>query len=155
MKEAGAVNDNLRTMRPRQRWRARTEDRTRAKAGASLVELALALPALLLIMLGTIDLGRLYFDYIELRAAVVDGASYASRNPTDLNGAINVASSTGVPAGTTFAVSTSGDCSTRGGGGKVTVTADSTFQPMMLQFFARFSIGPIALHSNSTMRCMT
>jgi hypothetical protein len=123
--------------------------------GTSLVELALALPALLLIMLGTIDLGRLYFDYIELRAAVVDGASYASRNPTDINGAISVVNSTGVPSGTSVSVSTSGDCSTRGGGGKVTVIATATFQPMTLAFLNRFAISAITLRSNSTMRCMT
>lgn len=126
-----------------------------AESGVSLVELALAMPILLLIMLGTIDLGRLYFDYIELRSAVVDGAVYAARNPTDTAGAIAETIGTGVPPDTSVSVAITGDCSTMGGGGKATVTATSTFVPVTAGFLSRFGLSSVTLRANSTMRCMT
>ena len=55
----------------------------RRETGQSIVELALTLPVLLLLLLGTVDVGRVFFDYIEMRNAVSEGATYASRHPTD------------------------------------------------------------------------
>lgn len=136
-------------------WRRRLLSH-RATGGTSLVELTLALPALLLILLGTIDMGRMFFDYIELRSAVVDGAAYAARNPTDITGIKNETTGAGVPPQTVVSdPSFSGDCSTRGGNGKVTVAATSTFTPATFEFFTMFDLGPVSLHATSTMRCMT
>lgn len=53
-----------------------------ARRGQSLTELALILPLLTLIMLGTIDLGRAFYDHIELTNAVKEGALYGIRNPS-------------------------------------------------------------------------
>jgi hypothetical protein len=50
--------------------------------GQSLVEFALTLPLLLLIVIGTIDLGRAYFRTENLTNAVKEGAFFGARAPT-------------------------------------------------------------------------
>jgi Flp pilus assembly protein TadG len=115
----------------------------------------LALPFLMLIMLGTIDLGRMFFDYIDMRSAVVDGAHYAARNPTNIPGIETATKETGVPANTVVSSATSGSCTTAGGTGNVTITATSLFQPMTTEFLERFGLGPVNLSASATMRCMT
>ena len=50
--------------------------------GQSLVEFAITLPLLLLIVLGTVDLGRAYFQVENLTNAVKEGAQFGSRSPT-------------------------------------------------------------------------
>jgi Flp pilus assembly protein TadG len=123
--------------------------------GQGIVEFALALPFLMLIMLGTIDLGRMFFDYIDMRSAVVDGAQYGARNPTNTSGIVTATKETGVPANTVVTSATSGSCTTAGGTGNVTVTATSVFQPMTTGFLQRFGLGPVNLSASATMRCMT
>lgn len=49
-------------------------------AGQSLIELALALPLLLIVLLGTIDGGRAYYFATVLANAAREGANYAARN---------------------------------------------------------------------------
>ena len=51
--------------------------------GQSLVEVAVALPVLLLILLGILDLGRAYFTYIALADAAAEGAAFGAIHPTD------------------------------------------------------------------------
>ncbi|MCB9112437.1 MAG: pilus assembly protein [Anaerolineales bacterium] len=51
------------------------------KNGQSLVELAISLPVILLILLGTFDFGMALFSYSILRDAAQEGAFYASFNP--------------------------------------------------------------------------
>lgn len=50
--------------------------------GQSLVELAVTLPILILLLLGTIDFGMAIFSYSMLRDAAQEGAFYGSFNPT-------------------------------------------------------------------------
>jgi Flp pilus assembly protein TadG len=50
----------------------------RGTRGQSLVEFALILPVLLILMLGTIDFGRVYFAYVSVTNAARNGAQYAS-----------------------------------------------------------------------------
>ena len=50
--------------------------------GQSLVEFALTLPLLLLIVMGTVDLGRAYFRVENLTNAVKEGAFFGARAPT-------------------------------------------------------------------------
>ncbi len=68
------------------RWLA-TPTSNRSSRGQSLVEFALTLPILLLILVGVLDLGRLYFTYISLTNAAREGARYGAKypptNPTD------------------------------------------------------------------------
>ncbi|NOH03532.1 MAG: pilus assembly protein [Chloroflexi bacterium] len=51
--------------------------------GQSLIELAISLPVILLILLGTIDFGMALFSYAILRDAAQEGALYGSFNPTN------------------------------------------------------------------------
>lgn len=52
--------------------------------GQSLVELAISLPVILLILLGTIDVGMALFSYAILRDAAQEGALYGSFNPSNV-----------------------------------------------------------------------
>jgi len=54
----------------------------RSHAGQSLAELALMLPMLMLVLLGTLDLGRLLDAYVVMTNAAREGARYGSSNPT-------------------------------------------------------------------------
>lgn len=129
----------------------------RKSRGQSLVELAVALPILLLLMLGTLDLGRMFFDYIEMRNAVREGAAYAARYPTDSAGAQSRVTSHGsfVASATVGAPSFSGNCTTAGGTGTVTMTATKTFNPITTSFLSGFGLGSVTLSASATMRCLT
>ena len=54
------------------------------RSGQSLVELALLLPLLALIMVGTLDLGRAFFAHQRLTNAVREGALFGIRYPAQL-----------------------------------------------------------------------
>jgi Flp pilus assembly protein TadG len=56
--------------------------------GQSVVELALALPVLLLLVLGTIDLGMGFRTYIALTNAAREGVRWVSVRPDDVDGAL-------------------------------------------------------------------
>ncbi|MGB8645823.1 MAG: TadE/TadG family type IV pilus assembly protein [Anaerolineae bacterium] len=51
--------------------------------GQSLTELALLLPFLLMLILGTLDLSRAYEVYVDVTNAAREGARYAAGNATD------------------------------------------------------------------------
>ena len=53
--------------------------------GQSLVELALVLPVLLIILAGTVDLGRILFYYLSMRNAAQEGVTFGSAFPTFCN----------------------------------------------------------------------
>ncbi len=92
----------------------------------SLVELALMLPLLLLLLVGILDLGRIYFSYMTVVNASREGARYGMSSPTDSAGitqrANNEASGSGVTLASVTATCPSG-C-TAGNPVRVTVTAD-------------------------------
>ena len=56
--------------------------RRRRPRGQALVEFALVVPVLMLILLITVDFGRLFFTYIQINNAAREGAAYGSVNPT-------------------------------------------------------------------------
>ncbi len=56
---------------------------TRKERGQSLVELAISLPVLILLLLGTVDFGMAIFSYSILRDAAQEGAFYGSFNPAN------------------------------------------------------------------------
>jgi Flp pilus assembly protein TadG len=58
----------------------------KAKDGAALVEFALVAPVMLLLLLGTIDLGRGYYMGLEMANAAHAGAEYGSQNPSNTAG---------------------------------------------------------------------
>ncbi len=51
------------------------------KRGQSVVELALMLPILLIILLGLLDLGRVYYVMVALEDMAAEGATYAAIHP--------------------------------------------------------------------------
>jgi Flp pilus assembly protein TadG len=55
----------------------------KSQKGQSLVEVAVAMPILILIVAGILDLGRAYFTYIALSDAAAEGAAYAAIHPND------------------------------------------------------------------------
>ncbi len=55
----------------------------RSEHAQSLVELAVSLPVIVLILLGTIDFGMAIFSYAILRDAAQEGALYGSFNPAN------------------------------------------------------------------------
>lgn len=127
-------------------------------AGQSLVELALGLPLLLLLLLGTVDLGQMFFYEVQLRNAVREGAGYGAHFPTDTSGMTSRALAHGVPSGTTASASCSGGCSAANGvssgPGVVTVSATYTFTPFTLSFFQTFGIGPVSLAADASMNVL-
>jgi Flp pilus assembly protein TadG len=130
-------------------------DRDPARRGQGLVELAIAMPLLLLLLLGTIDLGRMYADYVDLKGAVRDGAGYGQLAPSDTAGMISRVSRHGVPAGTTATATCTGDCTTIAATGEVVVTATSTFQPYTLSLLSQFGLGSVTLTAEARMRVLS
>ena len=55
-----------------------TVERVKDERGQGLVELAVALPLLLLILVGLVDIGRIYHSTIALSTGVREGAAYAA-----------------------------------------------------------------------------
>jgi Flp pilus assembly protein TadG len=135
----------------------RTRDcrRDDGAAGQSLVELALLSPLLLLLMLGTLDLGRMYADYTDLKGAVREGAGYGALRPSDTAGIRNRVLRHGVPAGTTVSVACDGNCAEINATGTIVVTASSTFRPVTLGFFSRFGLDSVNVTAEARMRVMT
>src|SRR5687768_5746312 len=129
----------------------------RRRQGQSLVELGVALPFVLLLMLGTLDLGRMFFDYIELRNGVREAAAYGSRNPTDTAGIKSRVTSHGdFAAGATVSEPAfTGSCTTVGATGAVTVAATRTFVPITTSFLDDWGLGSVNLAADATMRCLT
>jgi Flp pilus assembly protein TadG len=65
------------------------QHRSQHPAGQSLVEFALVLPVLLLLVLGAMDLARMFSTKITLTNAAREGANYLSRHPDDAPGFAN------------------------------------------------------------------
>ncbi len=54
---------------------------SRRDSAQSLVEIALTLPFLLLLLLGVVDLGRMYYTYVTVANAAREGARYGAGHP--------------------------------------------------------------------------
>lgn len=61
---------------------ARPSKGTEPVRGQSMVELALLLPMIALLLVGTLDLGRVFFSYVRLANAVKEGALFGAYQPT-------------------------------------------------------------------------
>ena len=55
----------------------------RSGRGQSLAEFAIMAPVLIILMLGAIDFGRVYFSFVSVTNAARNGAHYASGSATD------------------------------------------------------------------------
>jgi len=94
----------------------------KSERGVSLVEAALVLPFLVLLAFGVVDISRAYFDAAAVQEAAIEGALYASLNPTDPATAVTLAENTVSSPDFTGAVTVTCPSTTQ-----VTVTVSYTF----------------------------
>jgi Flp pilus assembly protein TadG len=123
-----------------------------------MVELAVAMPLLLLTLLTTIDVGRAFFDYTRMRSGVVEGATYGQRMPFDTGGIVSAAQTNGVPTAAAISVTADAACAVPGGTGKVRVQATQTFTPIFFGTLSAVTDGgswSFTLRAHETMRCLT
>ena len=124
--------------------------------GQSMVELALAMPVLLLLVLGTLDIGRVFIGYIEMRNGAFEGARYGSRVPSDTTGIKQAVTDHGVPSDTVITISFGGQPVALGSSSTITVTTTRTFTPITVSFLSKFfGIGSFNLKTAATMQVMT
>ncbi|MGN7147785.1 TadE/TadG family type IV pilus assembly protein [Arthrobacter sp. SAFR-179] len=129
----------------------------RKERGAVAVEMALLLPLLLLIVMGTIEFGRVLNVQVSMTQAAREGARYAAIHYKDPG--LNVTAATlaaapslsGLPVGVT---NNAGSCAA---GANVTVTTSVTLPSLSgfldAGFFGAPGIFPITLTGIGVMRC--
>jgi Flp pilus assembly protein TadG len=143
-------------------WRPTGRVRRSAR-GQATIEFALALPVILLIALGTVDVGRVFFDYIGLRNAAMEGAIYGAGDASATTAQIKTRveehfASGQFPASATVTPSRANQCTAIDGVGYVTVTISAQFAPLSLQALQLLQPGqPWSFTVNTTAksRCMT
>lgn len=118
--------------------------------GQSLVELALMLPVLLLILLGVLDLGRLFFAQVTLSNASREGARFGMTDSTNSNGIKSAAvnESAGLILATNVTVEcapagspqTYGACASPQPGDRIRVTVAYSFKFESLYIFGLSNI---------------
>jgi len=96
-------------------------------AGQSLVEMALILPTITLILMGVIDLGRLFYTYEALANAAREGARYCALHPGDTSGTRSRIA--GELDTLVVADTSSTQCLNTPKGDPVTVSVQATFTP--------------------------
>lgn len=108
--------------------------------GQSLTELALLLPFLLLLILGSLDLARVYDSYVSITNAAREGARYASTRPTataadvavrvnqELSGTGLTNVTVATPVCTSYWTSATIDCSTAARGDYIAITVSVPFR---------------------------
>jgi Flp pilus assembly protein TadG len=132
--------------------------------GQATLEFALALPVMLLIVIGAVDVGRVFFDYVGLRNAAMEGAIYGARNVNATEAQIKdrVREHYGAdwPADATIPDATrDASCSViNGPDGFATVTVRREFRPISLQLLQ--FVGPgtnwvFTVQPTAKARCMT
>ena len=148
-------------MRGTRSWRGR------ARRGQATIEFAVMLPLMLLLCLGAIDVGRVFFDYIGIRAAAMEGARYGAYRPTDSAGAearVREHFSGSGPAGLAVTASPTGNCQTVSTDGSTatsglfTVTVTTDFIPLTLAALQALAPGTdwdMTVQATASTRCMT
>jgi Flp pilus assembly protein TadG len=134
--------------------RSKSKHKVRGKSrGQSLVELSLILPLLMLICLGTIDLGRMFYGYIQMTNAVREGASVASHQPGNWS-EMATAVDNHTPL-TGYSLSCPACTSSTKAGQNVVITATWNFQPITFEFLDGFGLGgPISMSTHATFRVL-
>jgi hypothetical protein len=125
--------------------------------GQSLVELAIILPILLIILLGVLDLGRVYYVMVALEDMAAEGATFAMLNPpepgcagagVDLVQERAAAGAAGLVQVQASAVEV--ECGTVAPGDPVTVTVPYDFQFVTPFVGAMFEDGTVELRGTAT-----
>ncbi|MEA3411729.1 MAG: TadE family protein [Pseudomonadota bacterium] len=146
--------------------------------GLAMVEMAITLPLLLFLLVGTTELGRAFYQYTALTKAVRDGARYAAEAVVDNTGKIDLALATENGSSITQNVQSLVVYGTTAGGAPpllpglvpgnvvlsavdavhVRVVANYTFQSMFGGTIPSFGVGggdlqsPVTLTASATMR---
>ena len=103
-------------------------ERRGRSAGQSLVEMALILPTITLILMGVIDLGRVFYTYEALANAAREGARYCALHPGDTSGTKSQIA--GELDTLVVADTSSTQCPDTAKGNPVTVSIQATFTPI-------------------------
>ncbi len=115
--------------------------------GQGLVEFALVLPVLMLILLGAVDLGRVFHDYVTMTNASREGARYGIAHPKDTSGiqsrAIEEAAASGIALASdnvsvsclTYDGTTTVSCDQAYNGDRLQVTITHDFEFVTLYLF--------------------
>lgn len=125
------------------------------RQGQAFIEFALGLPLMLLIMLGTLDVGQVFIDYVQLRNGCREAAAYGSRHPTEY-GNISSRVTSEDPmmtySTTTVSVTINGNLDvTSDSRTQLVVVCERTFTPITMGFLQEFwGIGQFALQATST-----
>jgi len=122
--------------------------------GQSVVEFALILPVLLLILLGTIDFGRLYYSYVTVANAARVGAEYGMdywrANPTSVKDMVKAEARPYITIGDSDITVTASPSWYAGSQLNVEVrTGFSAFTPLISQMWGG---GPLTLRADATTR---
>ena len=100
--------------------------------GQSLVELAMLLPLLMMIVLGAVDFGRVFFAYTTIVNAAREGAHCASLPSCSWTAAVDGEIDGALTGGVTRTLTTAG--------GDVTVTVQHNFAAVTTTLFANTTI---------------
>ncbi|HEX2947182.1 MAG TPA: TadE/TadG family type IV pilus assembly protein [Clostridia bacterium] len=125
----------------------------KTQKGQSLVETALMLPVILLLLLGIIDFGLLFNNYMVVSNASREGARTAAIGSTDaqITAAAGNAAASLDPAKLTITI-TPDEATGRASGTPVTVTVKYQYS-MITPVIAAVIPGPFDLKTSTTMRC--
>jgi Flp pilus assembly protein TadG len=137
-------------MRGRSNKRQKKHICPRAQA---LVEFALLLPLLLVLIIGAMDLGRVFYFKIILTNAAREGANYLSRNPADYTNTLSAIITEGDSSGVTITadeVTWAGCCAV---GSPVVITIEKDVDLVFDGFLNTMGIidGPLTISSSVSM----
>lgn len=138
----------------------------RSARGQATLEFALVLPAMLLIVIGAVDVGRVFFDYVGLRNAAMDGAIYGARNVNASQADIKDRVKEHFPPSARPAdgaivvgyLPNIATCTTPAGEAFVTVRVTKEFRPIslqLLQFLGPGTNWTFTVQPTAKARCMT
>ena len=125
--------------------------------GAVAVEMAMILPLLLLIVMGTIEFGRVLNVQVSLTQAAREGARHAAIHHDDATLDVTGAALAAAPSLTGLSVAVADNASACTTGANVTVTTSVTLASLSgfldAGFFGVPGIFPVALTGVGVMRC--
>jgi Flp pilus assembly protein TadG len=118
----------------------------KSERGQSLVELAISIVILIYLLAGAVEFGMAFFQFVQLRDAVQEGALYGSMHPADnlgITARVQGASSSPIDLSTLTPVITVIGSACEGNGIQVSLTYDHPiFMPFIPQLIGR-SIIPL------------
>jgi Flp pilus assembly protein TadG len=123
----------------------------RAERGQAVVEFALIVPILLLIVMGILDFGRVFYTYEALANAAREGARFCALHPGDANGTkARVAGELGGRVTPDLAATSCPSASTVAAGDPVSVSASATVD-LITPLMGSLVGDPVTITASATM----